>query len=270
MQIMHNSPTNGLSAGTAFLEEHILMDYTTKDQTVPHFSFAEGEVLLIDKPLHWTSFDVVGKLRNSIKPLKVKVGHAGTLDPLATGLLIVCTGKMTKKIDGFQVEEKEYVGTFTLGATTPSYDLETEIDQTFDVSHITEDLIRSTAEQFIGIQQQYPPAHSAIKMGGERVYEKARRGEQVALNSRTVEIMEFVISRIEMPVVHFKIKCSKGTYIRSIAHDMGKALQSGAHLSSLRRTKSGNFDVENAWNLEDLIARVKQTKTQIKGEEPQA
>src|SRR5690606_34655723 len=131
----------------------------------------------------------------------------------------------------------------------------------------TEDLIRSTAAQFIGIQQQYPPAHSAIKMGGERVYEKARRGEQVELKSRTVDIMEFVITKIEMPVIHFKIKCSKGTYIRSIAHDIGKALQAGAHLSSLRRTKSGNFDVNDAWNLEDLIARVKQTKTQIKGEE---
>ncbi|HIY75048.1 MAG TPA: tRNA pseudouridine(55) synthase TruB [Candidatus Sphingobacterium stercorigallinarum] len=237
------------------------MDYKTDERVTPPFTFAEGEVLLIDKPLEWTSFDVVGKLRNSIKPLKVKVGHAGTLDPLATGLLIVCTGKMTKQIDGFQAEEKEYTGTITLGATTPSYDLETEIDAHFPTEHITPEKIHAAAQSFIGLQQQYPPAHSAIKIGGERVYEKARRGETVELKARTVEIRGFDITAIEMPVVHFKITCSKGTYIRSIAHDIGQVLKSGAHLSSLRRTKSGNFHVNDAWNLQELIARVKQTKT---------
>lgn len=246
------------------------MDHTTEDQAEHRFSFAEGEVLLIDKPLHWTSFDVVGKLRNSIKPLKVKVGHAGTLDPLATGLLIVCTGKMTKKIDGFQVEDKEYTGTVTLGATTPSFDLETEVDVHFPTAHITKEAIQSAAAAFLGVQQQYPPAHSAIKMGGERVYEKARRGETVELKPRTVEIKVFDITEIAMPDIHFRIVCSKGTYIRSIAHDIGKALKSGAHLSALRRTKSGQFDVKDAWNLEDLISLVKETKTEAKNTEPQA
>lgn len=225
------------------------------------FAFAEGEVLLIDKPLTWTSFDVVGKLRNSIKPLKVKVGHAGTLDPLATGLLIVCTGKMTKQIDGFQAEDKEYTGVITLGATTPSYDLETEIDQTFDLSNIEEIDILNTAASFVGIQEQYPPAYSAIKIGGERVYEKARRGEVVELKARKVEIMEFEVVKIELPNVHFRIKCSKGTYIRSIAHDFGKALKNGGHLSSLRRTKSGDFDVKDAWDLSELINHVKELKS---------
>ncbi|GGH24203.1 tRNA pseudouridine(55) synthase TruB [Sphingobacterium alkalisoli] len=224
------------------------------------FSFAEGEVLLVDKPLTWTSFDVVGKLRNTMKPLKLKVGHAGTLDPLATGLLIICTGKFTKKIDSFQAEGKEYIGTITLGATTPSYDLETEIDQTFDTEHLTEDEIQKVAQSFIGELDQFPPAHSAIKINGERVYEKARRGEDVELKSRKVSVQEFKIEKIELPLVFFKIKCSKGTYIRSIAHDFGKALHNGAHLSSLRRTMSGEFHVDNAWNLEDLIQTIRSQK----------
>lgn len=224
------------------------------------FSFAEGEVLLVDKPLTWTSFDVVGKLRNTMKPLKLKVGHAGTLDPLATGLLIICTGKFTKKIDSFQAEGKEYIGTITLGATTPSYDLETEIDQTFDTEHLTEDEIQKVAQSFIGELDQFPPAHSAIKINGERVYEKARRGEDVELKSRKVSVQEFKIEKIELPLVFFKIKCSKGTYIRSIAHDFGKALHNGAHLSSLRRTMSGEFHVDNAWNMEDLIQTIRSQK----------
>lgn len=238
------------------------MSENIEGQAKPKFAFAEGEVLLIDKPLTWTSFDVVGKLRNSIKPLKVKVGHAGTLDPLATGLLIVCTGKMTKQIDGFQAEDKEYTGTITLGATTPSYDLETEIDQTFDYSFLTDEDILNTAASFVGVQDQFPPAHSAIKIGGERVYEKARRGEEVELKARRVEIMEFDVEKIELPKVYFRIKCSKGTYIRSIAHDFGKKLNCGGHLSSLRRTKSGDFDVKNAWELTELINQVRELKNQ--------
>lgn len=235
----------------------------TEGQAKPQFSFAEGEVLLIDKPLTWTSFDVVGKLRNSIKPMKVKVGHAGTLDPLATGLLIVCTGKMTKQIDGFQAEDKEYTGTITLGGSTPSYDLETAVDVTMPTDSITEEAIYAAAASFQGPQEQYPPAHSAIKIGGERVYEKARRGEQVELKARKVDIMAFDVVKIEMPVVHFRIKCSKGTYIRSIAHDFGKALGNVAHLSSLRRTKSGDFDVKDAWDLQELINHVREQKNQV-------
>ncbi|WP_039053063.1 tRNA pseudouridine(55) synthase TruB [Sphingobacterium sp. T2] len=224
------------------------------------FSFAEGEILLVDKPLTWTSFDVVGKLRNTMKPLKLKVGHAGTLDPLATGLLIICTGKLTKKIDTFQAEDKEYTGVITLGATTPSYDLETEIDQTFDISAITEEEILAVAKSFEGEQEQLPPAHSAVKIKGERVYEKARRGEDVELKPRKIIISSFVIEKIEMPNVHFRIKCSKGTYIRSIAHDFGKALNNGAHLSSLRRTMSGDFHVDDAWKLDELIKAIREQK----------
>ena len=226
------------------------------------FAFAEGEILLVDKPLTWTSFDVVGKLRNTMKPLKLKVGHAGTLDPLATGLLIICTGKLTKQIDSYQAEDKEYIGTITLGATTPSYDLETEVDQTFDTSSITEEQIHKAVESFLGELDQFPPAHSALKINGERVYEKARRGEEVELKSRKVFIQEFEIEKIEMPLVYFRIKCSKGTYIRSIANDFGKALNNGAHLSSLRRTMSGDFHVNNAWNLEELIQEIRSQKAE--------
>lgn len=226
------------------------------------FAFAEGEVLLVDKPITWTSFDVVGKLRNTMKPLKLKVGHAGTLDPLASGLLIVCTGKLTKQIDSFQAEDKEYTGTITLGATTPSYDLETEIDQTFDISGITKEQIYAAAKSFEGDIEQYPPAHSAVQIDGERAYEKARRGEEVALKIRQVTIQKFEIEKIELPLVYFKIKCSKGTYIRSIAHDFGKALNNGSHLSSLRRTMSGDFHVDKAWKLEELIAAIRAQKAE--------
>lgn len=225
------------------------------------FAFAEGEVLLVDKPVTWTSFDVVGKLRNTIKPLKLKVGHAGTLDPLATGLLIICTGKLTKQIDSFQAEDKEYTGIITLGATTPSYDLETEIDQTFDISNISEEDIIAAAKTFEGEIEQFPPAHSALKINGERVYEKARRGEEVELKARKVTISSFEIEKIEMPNIYFKIKCSKGTYIRSIANDLGKVLNNGSHLSSLRRTMSGDFHVDQAWKLEDLIEAIREQKS---------
>lgn len=224
--------------------------------------FAEGQLLLINKPYRWTSFDIVGKLRNAFKPMKLKVGHAGTLDPLATGLLIVCTGKMTKQIDTFQAEEKEYTGTITLGATTPSYDLETEVDQTFDLSQITEEDIRNATKHFMGDIQQYPPAHSAVKVDGERLYEKARRGEEVELRIRNVTITEFDITRIELPEVDFRVVCSKGTYIRSLANDFGKALNNGAYLSRLRRTRSGGFHVENAHEILTLVNRVRELKVQ--------
>ena len=226
----------------------------TPEQT---FSFADGEVLLIDKPLQWTSFDVVHKVRNAIKPLKVKVGHAGTLDPLATGLLIICTGKFTKRIDEYQAQEKTYTGTITLGATTPSYDLEREIDRRFDVSAITEEQILETAKMFVGEIEQIPPAHSAIKIDGERVYAKARRGEIVQVKPRKVYIRQFEIVRIDMPHVEFRVVCSKGTYIRSLAHDFGAAMDNGAHLSQLRRTKIGDFNVASAWQLPDLVKRIK-------------
>jgi tRNA pseudouridine55 synthase len=221
------------------------------------FDFETGELLLIDKPLTWTSFDVVGKIRNSIRIKKIKVGHAGTLDPLATGLLIVCTGKLTKKVDEYMTEDKEYIGTFHIGSTTPSYDLETEIDQHFPIDHIgSEDIIKA-AESFLGSIDQVSPAYSAIRIDGERAYHKARRGETVNIKSRTVEIKEFEITNIELPKIDFRIRCSKGTYIRSIAQDFGKKLNSGAHLSALRRTKSGIFAIEDAWNLDELIQRIK-------------
>ena len=224
------------------------------------FDFASGELLLVNKPVGWTSFDVVGKLRNSFKPLKLKVGHAGTLDPLATGLLIICTGKMTKQIDTFQAEEKEYTGTMILGATTPSYDMETEPDTQFDISHITEEQIKATCQQFTGDIQQYPPAHSAIKIDGERLYEKARRGEEVELRLRSVTISEFEITRIELPEIDFRVICSKGTYIRSLVHDLGKALNNGAYLSKLRRTRSGNYKVADAWEVMELVGIIREQK----------
>lgn len=234
----------------------------TEDRKFPDFNFAEGEIILIDKPLTWTSFDVVGKIRNSIKPLKVKVGHAGTLDPLASGLLILCTGKKTKIIDSLQAQEKEYTGTIYLGATTPSYDLETEIDQRFDITEITEEQIKAATVQFTGDIEQFPPSHSAIKIGGERLYEKARRGEEVERRARPVTINTFEITAINLPEISFRVVCSKGTYIRSLAHDFGKALNSGAHLSSLRRTRSGDFLVENTFKVMELVNHIKSLKTE--------
>jgi tRNA pseudouridine55 synthase len=222
--------------------------------------FAEGQLLLVNKPYKWTSFDVVGKLRNAFKPLKLKVGHAGTLDPLATGLLIICTGKMTKQIDTFQAQEKEYTGTMILGATTPSYDMETEPDQEFGISHITEDQIKAARKQFTGDIQQYPPAHSAVKIDGERLYEKARRGEEVELRLRNVTITEFEITGIALPEINFRVVCSKGTYIRSLVHDFGKALNNGAYLSRLRRTRSGDYKVEDAHEIMELVTLIRELK----------
>ena len=220
--------------------------------------FKNGEVLLIDKPLHWTSFQAVNKLRWAIRKAfaikKIKVGHAGTLDPLATGLLVICTGKMTKQINTFQGQEKEYTGTFVIGSTTPSFDLETEIDATFPTEHITEDLIHATTTQFIGDIEQFPPVFSAIKKDGKRLYEFARAGEAVEVKSRKVHISEFEITQINGAELKFRVVCSKGTYIRSLANDFGKALNSGAHLSELRRTRIGNFKVEDAITPEDFLA----------------
>jgi|TARA_B110000240_G_scaffold173299_1_gene198955 tRNA pseudouridine55 synthase len=219
--------------------------------------FKNGQVLLIDKPLTWSSFQAVNKLRWHIKQRfkikKIKVGHAGTLDPLATGLLIICTGKQTKEIHTYQGQIKEYIGVFTLGATTPSYDLETEIDQIFSTEHITEELLKETTKQFVGDIQQKPPIFSAIKKDGKRLYELARKGETTEIKARTVTVSHFEITKIDLPNMEVKIVCSKGTYIRSLAYDFGKALNSGAHLSALRRTKIGNFSVENASSIEDFI-----------------
>jgi tRNA pseudouridine55 synthase len=219
--------------------------------------FQSGQILLIDKPLTWTSFQAVNKLRWEIRQAfnikKIKVGHAGTLDPLATGLLIICTGKMTKQIDTFQGQDKEYTGTFVLGGTTPSYDLETEIDQTFPTKHISEALIHETTKQFTGHIEQFPPIFSALKKDGKRLYEYARAGESVEITSRTVHVSEFEITTINDKHIDFRIVCSKGTYIRSLAHDFGKAMNSGAHLSELRRTKIGTFDVANAVSPKDFI-----------------
>ncbi len=213
-------------------------------------TYKEGRVLLIDKPLNWTSFQVVNKVRWLIKQQfnikKIKVGHAGTLDPLATGLLILCTGKFTKKIETYQAQVKEYTGTFTLGATTPSYDLESEIDQKFDISEISKEDILKNTQQFHGKIQQQPPIFSALKKNGKRLYEYAREGSKIEIPSRSVIIKEFQITKIELPYIEFRIVCGKGTYIRSLAHDFGKSLNNGAHLSSLRRTKIGEFRVEDA------------------------
>ena len=212
--------------------------------------FLEGQILLIDKPLTWSSFQAVNKLKYILKrkfelPKKFKIGHAGTLDPLATGLLIICTGKFTKRITEIQAQAKEYTGTITVGATTPSYDLETEINATFPTSHITEKLILETTKQFLGEIDQKPPVFSAIKKEGKRLYEHARAGEEVEIAFRKTTIYEFEITRIQFPEIDFRVKCSKGTYIRSLAFDFGKALNSGGYLSVLRRTKIGDYLVEN-------------------------
>ncbi|MEO8515811.1 MAG: tRNA pseudouridine(55) synthase TruB [Flavobacterium sp.] len=213
--------------------------------------YLNGQVILIDKPLKWSSFQAVNKLKytliNKLKlPKKFKIGHAGTLDPLATGLLIVCTGKFTKSISEIQGQAKEYTGTFHIGATTPSYDLETEVNETFSIEHITEALIHETVKQFIGEIDQKPPVFSAIKKDGKRLYEHARAGEEVEIAFRKTTIHEFEITRIALPEIDFRVVCSKGTYIRSLAYDFGLALHSGGHLTALRRTKIGNYDVKDA------------------------
>lgn len=220
--------------------------------------FKNGQILLFDKPLEWTSFQLVNKVRWLIRShcgiKKIKVGHAGTLDPLATGLLIICTGKFTKRIQELQGQEKEYTGTFTLGATTPSYDLETEVDNTFPIDHLNEEVLNNAIPQFLGEIEQYPPVFSALKKDGKRLYEYARKGEEVKIDSRKVSISSFTLTRIDLPKVDFQVSCSKGTYIRSLAHDFGKAVESGGHLSALRRTKIGDFNVNDSYDLDRFIA----------------
>ncbi|MGC4036877.1 MAG: tRNA pseudouridine(55) synthase TruB [Chitinophagaceae bacterium] len=218
-------------------------------------SFEEGRVLLIDKPIEWTSFDAVNKIRNLLK-IK-KVGHAGTLDPLATGLLIICTGKFTKRINEYMAKEKEYTGTFTLGAVTPTYDLESEPTEFKTTDRILPEQIHDATKHFTGEIMQVPPAHSAIKIGGKRVYELARSGQEVKIEPRKVFIKEFVITGIEMPVVSFKVVCSTGTYIRSLANDFGEKLGCGAYLSKLCRTRIGEFLLENSMTIEQFRVEVK-------------
>ena len=216
--------------------------------------FAKGEVLLVDKPLRWTSFDVVNKIRNALKKKygKIKVGHAGTLDPLATGLLIICTGKLTKQIDLYQAQEKEYTGTILLGATTPTLDAEMAPDRIYPTDHVTPEMIKNAALKFIGDIEQMPPMFSALKVGGETAYKAAREGRELELKPRLVKINEFELTNIALPEVSFRVVCSKGTYIRSLARDLGIALDSGAYLTSLRRTRIGDFRVEDAWELQKL------------------
>lgn len=214
-------------------------------------NFQEGQILLIDKPLNWSSFQAVNKIKWTLikklhLPKKFKIGHAGTLDPLATGLLIICTGKFTKRIPELQGQIKEYTGTIVLGATTPSYDLETEINETFPTAHITPDLLEQARLKFIGNIDQIPPVFSALKKEGKRLYEHARAGEEVDIPSRKIEITEFELTRIALPEIDFRVVCSKGTYIRSLAFDFGKAVNSGGHLTRLRRTKIGDFSADNA------------------------
>jgi tRNA pseudouridine55 synthase len=222
--------------------------------------FKNGQVLLINKPLNWTSFQVVNKIRWLIKNKfgikKIKVGHAGTLDPLATGLLIICTGKMTKKISSFQNQTKKYTGTFLIGSTTPSFDLETKPDKSFPVDHINKDLIINATKSFIGKIKQKPPIYSAIKKDGKRLYESARIGENIEINDRDIEILNFNISRINMPHIDFEVECSKGTYIRALANDFGKKLNSGATLYKLNRTKIGEYSVNKSISIEEFTKNI--------------
>ena len=229
----------------------------TSDVPLREYDYLNGEMLLIDKPIGWTSFDVVNKVRYSLKHKlgikKIKVGHAGTLDPLATGLLILCTGKFTKQLDFYQGQIKEYTGTITLGATTPSFDKETEIDQHYPIDHIDAALLEQARLQFMGPLEQYPPMFSAIKVDGVPLYKKARKGIQVEVKPRPIEILDFDLMNFNVAEVDFRVRCSKGTYIRSLAYDFGKAVRSGGYLSSLCRTKIGEYKLEDAWNLEKLI-----------------
>ena len=233
----------------------------SKPQTTNSLNiFEQGQVLLIDKPLEWTSFDVVRKIRNLIR-IK-KVGHTGTLDPLATGLLIVCTGKFTKKINEYMAQEKEYIGTFTLGATTPTYDLESEPENFKNISSLTKENITNAAKHFLGDILQVPPAHSAIKIGGKRVYELARQGKEVKMEPRKIIIKSFDITNIELPVVSFKVVCSTGTYIRSLAHDFGAVVGCGAYLSSLCRTRIGDHTLENAKSMQQWEEEINRIRKQ--------
>ena len=226
----------------------------------PPYDFQAGAILLVNKPLTWTSFDVVNKIRGTIRHKlqvkKIKVGHAGTLDPLATGLLIICTGKFTKRLDSFQAQEKKYTGTFLLGKTTISFDAEHEPDATYPTEHITEEMLENARQQFVGNLEQYPPQFSAIKVDGVPLYKTARRGEKVEVKPRPVRIDRFAIDATNFPSVDFEVDCGKGTYIRSLAHDFGKALGSGAYLTKLVRTAIGEYQLADAWELEDLLKHI--------------
>lgn len=219
--------------------------------------FQAGEVLLIDKPYTWTSFDVVNKLRYAFKPHKIKVGHAGTLDPLATGLLVVCVGKKTKEIDNYQAQIKEYTGTILVGCTTPSFDLETEPDAEYPTGHITPEKIEEARRSFLGTIHQVPPVYSAIKVDGKRAYESARKGKELELKSREVQIEALELDISAFPEVGFRVVCSKGTYIRSLARDLGVALNSGAHLTTLRRERIGDFHVSQALTVDQAVNLIK-------------
>ena len=225
-----------------------------------NLDFQNGEIILIDKELNWTSFDVVSKLRNSIKKKldlkKIKVGHAGTLDPLATGLLIICTGKMTKRIDEFSCLNKTYTGKITIGSTTPSYDLETKPNVYYPTDHVNDELIQNTAKKFIGKILQKPPIFSAVKKDGVRLYKLARRGVDVKVEKREITIHDLTITSINFPEIEFSVCCSKGTYIRSLANDFGKELGSGAHLSELRRTSIGEYSVYKSFKLMNFIRNI--------------
>lgn len=233
----------------------------------PKYDFKAGALLLVDKPKTWTSFDVVNKIRYKLKHTlgvkKIKVGHSGTLDPMATGLLIICTGKFTKKLNDLQGLPKSYTGTIKLGATTPSYDAEEKEDATFSTENITPKLIEKTRKKFIGKVEQVPPMFSAIKVDGQPLYKKARKGEMVEVKPRTVKISDFKITKIDMPFLDFEVACSKGTYIRSLAYDFGKAMNNGAYLTELRRTQVGDFYIEEAWDLEELIAHIEDNYEQL-------
>lgn len=240
-----------------------------EDKPLPRYDFLKGATLLVDKPQGWTSFDVVNKIRyklkHRLKVKKIKVGHAGTLDPMATGLLIICTGKFTKKLGEFQGLPKEYTGTLRLGATTPSYDAESEIEETFPINHITPALLEQARQQFLGDIEQVPPIFSAIKVDGQPLYKKARKGEKVEVEPRPVTIYELGLTRIALAEIDFRVQCSKGTYIRSLAHDFGKALRSGAYLTALRRTRIGDFRIEDAWELEDLVEYLEEVPVGVEG-----
>lgn len=220
----------------------------------PPYNFKEGSLLIFDKPYEWTSFQLVKKIRNTVNE---KVGHAGTLDPLATGLMILCTGKFTKKLESLQGLDKTYTGTIKIGCTTPSYDRETEEENHQDFSTITDEQIYNLATQFLGDQEQIPPMHSAIKVGGKKLYELARKGKVIQREARKINIAEFEITKIDLPFIDFKISCTKGTYIRSIAKDFGEQLGVGGHLYNLRRTRIGNYHLDDAWQLEQFIEFVK-------------
>ena len=230
-------------------------------KNIAEVDFLEGSLLLVDKPLEWTSFDVVNKIRHTLKHAlgikKIKVGHAGTLDPLATGLLLICTGRYTKKINELIDLDKRYTGTLKLGATTLSYDAEMEEDKTFDISNIDKEKIEAALPQFRGEIKQFPPAYSAVKIDGVASYKRARKGEDVKTRERTVTIHEFSVNKVALPFVDFTVECTKGTYIRTLADDFGKALNNGAYLTALRRTKTSGYDVEDAWELESLINEIR-------------